>query len=83
MFHPPRCPVPVILAVGGNESPAWLEENAAYARVCERAGCAVERIVVEGAGHFTMIPAQADPAHPVNRAILERLRALMRVNGES
>jgi len=76
MRHPPRRPVPVVLAAGGRESPAFIEQTTDFAAVCERAGCPVELIIVAEDAHLTMIPSQADPAHPVNRAVVKALHAL-------
>lgn len=46
------------------------------AGVCEQAGCPVELMIVKDQGHFSMIAAQGDPDHPVNRAMTQRLRML-------
>jgi arylformamidase len=75
-FHPPRNPVPLVLAAGGEEAPGWVAQTHEYATVCERAGCKVEVIVVPHEGHFSTIPMQADAGHPINLAMLRHLRAL-------
>lgn len=75
-FHPPRRPVPLVLAAGGEEAPGWVAQTHEYATVCERAGCKVEVIVVPHEGHFSTIPMQADAGHPINQAMLRHLRAL-------
>ena len=75
-FHPPRRPLPLVLAAGGEEAPGWVAQTHEYAAVCERAGCKVEVIVVPHEGHFSTIPMQADAGHPINQAMLRHLRAL-------
>lgn len=75
-FHPPRVPVPLVLAAGGEEAPGWIAQTEEYAEACKLAGCTVEFIVVPHEGHFSTIPMQADPAHPINQAMLLQLHAL-------
>ncbi len=75
-FHPPKRPVPLVLAAGAEEAPGWVAQTHEYAALCERAGCKVEVIVVPHEGHFSTIPMQADAGHPINQAMLRHLRAL-------
>lgn len=75
-FHPPRRPVPMVLAAGAEEAPGWVAQTHEYAKRCESAGCKVEVIVVPHEGHFSTIPMQADAGHPINQAMLRHLRAL-------
>lgn len=75
-FHPPRHPLPLVLAAGAEEAPGWVAQTREYAALCERAGCRVEVIVVPHEGHFSTIPMQADAAHPINQSMLRELRAL-------
>ena len=77
-FHPPRRPLPLVLAAGGEEAPGWVAQTEEYAAACRAAGCEVEVIVVPHEGHFSTIPMQADPLHPINAAMLRRLRSLVR-----
>lgn len=75
-FHPPRRGLPLVLAAGGEEAPGWVAQTTEYAGVCRKAGCTVEVIVVPHEGHFSTIPMQADPAHPINAAMIRDLKAL-------
>lgn len=75
-FHLPRRPLPLVLAAGDDEAPGWVAQTHEYAEACRGAGCTVEVIIVPHEGHFSTIPMQADPAHPINQALLRRLRAL-------
>jgi dipeptidyl aminopeptidase/acylaminoacyl peptidase len=68
--------VPLVLAAGAEEAPGWVAQTHEYADACRGAGCKTEVIVVPHEGHFSTIPMQADPAHPINVAMLRQLRAL-------
>lgn len=77
-FHPPRRSVPVVLATGGDEAPGWVAQTTEYATVCRKTGCKTTIISVPHEGHFSTIPAQADPAHPINVAMIRDLHAIHR-----
>ena len=53
--HPPTKPVPMVVSVGGKEPAGWQAQSAGYADIAEAAGCAVERVTVPGANHFSML----------------------------
>ena len=53
--NPPARPVPMVVSVGGGEPPGWQAQSAGYADIAEAAGCAVERVTVPGANHFSML----------------------------
>ena len=68
--HPPRMRVPVVLAVGGRESPGWIDQTQSYAAVCLEAGCAAEVMVLPGENHYSMaVTAHSSVESPVMRAI--------------
>jgi arylformamidase len=50
--HAPRAPVPLIVAVGLAESAEWIRQSRLYADFAAQAGCAVERVDLEGADHY-------------------------------
>lgn len=81
MAHPPRHPVPLVLATGGEEAPGWVAQTTEYAGLCRELGCKTEVISVPHEGHFSTIPAQADPEHPINRAMLRDLKAIVAGQG--
>jgi len=76
MQHPPRHPVPLVLATGGEEAPGWVAQTTEYAGLCRKLGSKTDVISVPHEGHFSTIPAQADPGHPINRAMLRDLKAI-------
>jgi len=53
--HPPRAAVPMVVSVGGAEPEGWRAQSAGYADIAEAAGCAVQRVIVPGADHFSML----------------------------
>ena len=53
--HPPQKVVPMVVSVGGDEPAGWQAQSAGYADIAEAAGCAVERVTVPGANHFSML----------------------------
>ena len=53
--RPPARPVPMVVSVGGEEPAGWQAQSAGYADLAEAAGCAVERVTVPGANHFSML----------------------------
>lgn len=71
--HPPRQPVPVIVAVGGNESTEWRRQSSLYADVARGAGCTVAEIDVPGVHHWSILLPMREPHHPVTRALLRMM----------
>ena len=53
--HPPQRAVPMVVSVGGEEPAGWQAQSAGYAGIAEAAGCAVARVTVPGANHFSML----------------------------
>ncbi|MCW5731578.1 MAG: alpha/beta hydrolase [Alphaproteobacteria bacterium] len=71
MRHPPRRPVPLLLAVGAAEPAGWIEQTLDYAEICRRAGCEVEVIRAPGENHFSMTLSRADAGHALTRALAQ------------
>ncbi len=55
MTRPPQKAVPMVVSVGGEEPAGWRAQSSAYADLAEAAGCAVVRVTVPGANHFSML----------------------------
>ena len=66
---PPRRGMPVAIAWGGEEPPAFRGQSEAYAEACKRAGADVTAIECGGADHFSIMADWADPASPLFRAL--------------
>lgn len=70
---PPAPPLPMIVAVGGDESDAFIDQSRAYAALCRDHGCPLLHQVPAGLNHFQIIEALADRRDPLTAAILDRM----------
>jgi arylformamidase len=70
--------VPMLAAVGGDETDEFLRQNDVFAARCTTAGQPSEALHVSGTNHVSVLTeALAVPGHPFNR----RVRALMGLTG--
>jgi arylformamidase len=70
----PRAAVPLIAAVGGNESEEFLRQNAAMAAAWRGAGRPATEIVSPGKDHFTVLGQLTEPGNPLAEAMLRMMR---------
>ncbi len=62
---------PILLAVGGDETQAFLDQTRAYAERCRSLGLSVDETTAQGMNHVTVVlDAFARPGHPLNRHAL-------------
>lgn len=73
MHLPPRRDLPLLVAVGGAETPEWIKQSQDYAAMCRRNGVAAEYLECPGENHFTMTNVLGDPGHMLTRAILRQM----------
>jgi arylformamidase len=73
LAHPPRAPVPLIVAVGLAESDEWVRQSQLYAACAEAAGCPVGRIDLPGADHYRPLFDMLEADDPLRAAILSRM----------
>ncbi len=66
------CP-PMLLAVGGRESPSFKLQTTKFAAAGALAGISVDPFELEGLDHYTAIEALAQEDHPLQRALLAML----------
>lgn len=71
--HPPRRPVPLIVAVGGDESEEWKRQSQLYADVARSAGCTVAEIEVPDVHHWSILLPMRAPDHPITRALMRMM----------
>ncbi len=71
--HPPRRPVPMIVAAGGDESEEWRRQSQLYADVARAAGCTVAEIEVPNVHHWSILLPMREPDHPITRAVLRMM----------
>jgi arylformamidase len=74
--QPPRWPVPVLVAVGGDEPEGWRQQSLDYAQACRGVGCETELMVVDGANHFTVAEAIAEPDSALFQALLAQIKSV-------
>jgi hypothetical protein len=63
------------LAVGENETPAFLGQQADLAAAWRAAGAAVTVVPARQLNHFTIVDKLADFSHPVGKAALAMIAA--------
>jgi arylformamidase len=70
---PPRRPLPLLVAVGGAETPEWIRQSKDYAAMCRANGVPADYLECPGENHFTMTNVLGDPDHMLTRAILRQM----------
>lgn len=73
MLNPPRGSPPVIVAVGGAETEAWIQMSRDYAELCRGAGLEVAYLEPEGKDHFTITASMGEADSPLARAMLAQM----------
>jgi len=71
--HPPRVPVPLLVAVGLAESEEWVRQSRLYAEAAEAAGCPVTRVDLPGGDHYEPLFNLMEPSDPLRTAIVETM----------
>jgi arylformamidase len=70
---PPWTRCPVLVTVGGRETPAFLEQSDAYAAALSAASCPCELLVQADLDHFSIIMEMAETDGATTRAIRRRM----------
>ena len=76
IHHPPVHPTPVVVAVGGAESEAWIKQSRDYACACQAAGCPTDYLEIPGANHFSITGSLGDGAGALHRAMRAQMGLL-------
>ena len=71
--HPPRRPLPVLVAVGGAEPPLWIAMSKDYAALCREHGLECEYMELSGHDHFDVSRAIGDAESPLAQAMLRMM----------
>lgn len=71
--HPPRRALPLVIAVGAAETPAWVRMSRDYAEMCAAAGIANQLLELPGEDHFTMTARLADADGPLVPVIVRQM----------
>ncbi len=70
---PPRHPIPMIVAAGGDESEEWKRQSQLYADVARSAGCTVAEIEVPDTHHWSILLPMREAGHPITRALMRMM----------
>lgn len=70
----PVAAIPVVLSVGGLESPEFHRQSALFAAHMQAHGCAVSNAVMDGYHHFSIVEALTDPTTPLTAAIMDLVK---------
>lgn len=68
---PPVCPL--LLAIGGDETPGWIAQSVDFQAACRARGTEAELLRVPGEHHFSIALALADPATALFQAMLGQM----------
>src|SRR5262249_19684601 len=74
LFQAPRARGPLLLAVGGEETPEFHRQSAALAERWGKEGIAADTLSLPGRNHFTVLEELADPDGALTRRALALLR---------
>jgi len=69
----PRTPAPVVVAVGGDETPGWIKQSSDYAALLRRHGVPTEFMLIAGTHHFSITRSLAEPDGLLPRAIRRQM----------
>lgn len=72
MRFAPKLTCPVLIAVGDAEPPGWQAQSVDFHQACRDAGTPAHLLRLNGANHFTIKFAQADPTGPLGIALLRQ-----------
>ena len=72
MRFAPKLSCPVLIAVGDAEPPGWQAQSVDFHQACRDAGTPAHLLRLNGANHFTIKFAQADPTGPLGIALLRQ-----------
>ncbi|MCK8785318.1 alpha/beta hydrolase [Roseomonas sp. NAR14] len=71
--HPPRPGMPVVVAVGENETAEFHRQSAEYAAACVAAGADCRHAVIAGRNHFDIVFDLGDPATPLGAMVAAQM----------
>lgn len=75
LYRLPPPDLPLILSVGGDESPEFQRQQNTYAQACQARGLAVTVVPQPDGHHFDMIDRWCDPTQPLFRAFAAMIHA--------
>lgn len=76
MFNLPRASLPVILAVGGQETDGFKNQTRAYYEACRAHGVAVQEIIPAHCNHFDLVHELGDDQAGLFQAVMGLIKSL-------
>jgi arylformamidase len=73
LFLEPKVMAPVIVAPGGDEPEAWVQQSRDYAAMLQSRGYPVSLMVMPGHHHFSLTYALSNPGDPLMAAMLKQM----------
>lgn len=61
----------VLVAVGGNEPPGWIDQSQRYAEHCRTSDLPTESMIVPATNHFTILEHAVNPETPLCKAMFK------------
>nr|WP_246500695.1 alpha/beta hydrolase [Azospirillum rugosum] len=71
MRHPPATATALEIAVGANETPAWVGQSRDFAERCRARGSACAYHEIPGHDHFSIMALMETPDDPLSRMVLK------------
>lgn len=71
--NPPRPVCPILVAVGGGETPDWIRQSADFAKLCRERGLATDYWEIGRENHFSICDRMGEARHPLVRAMLAQM----------
>lgn len=75
MRHPPSPATRLDIVVGGDETPAWIQQSSDFAEVCRRSGSTCTYHRVAGHNHFSIMTLMERPDGFLARLVLQAIEA--------
>lgn len=75
LWMKPRQPVPLVMAVGGDESTEFHRQSGSFGETWAAHGCPVQPLTLAGHNHFSALEQMADAASPLFQAVDGLLRS--------
>ena len=69
----PRPVCPILVAVGGGETPDWIRQSADFAKLCRERGLTTDYWEIGRENHFSICDRMGEARHPLVRAMLAQM----------
>lgn len=73
MVHPPHDHTPLVVAVGGSETPGWIQMSRDFFTLCSQQGIKCNYVEVPDAHHFSISAQLGDPSSLMTETVLAQM----------